>query len=142
MKQAIFENKNSKYIPLLLFSLFICLLLFFTLRTILNEWASYDPYQMSIAQTEELIKYINAYSAENIPPDIVPSDLNNHNCWKTLKPLIISSNNNYKISAFQNGYNPDPRASEDLTVEIKFSDANIIHLHYFHGLLIDCQDNN
>ena len=141
MKYAIFKNKNWKFIVLSLLSLFICLLLPSYIKEILDKRVNYDSLQASIAKTEKLIEYINSYSSENIPPDNIPSELSNEDCWKMLKSSITSSNSDYQISAFQNGYNPDPRALEDLIVEIKFPNNNIIKLHYFRGWLIGCQDN-
>src|SRR5215510_602029 len=133
MKNTIFKNRQWKILILSLFSLFICLLLLYHAKTILDQWASYDPLQASISQTKKLIEYINSYPSENIPPDKVPSDLRNEDCWKMLKSSIKPNNNDYKISAFQNGYNPDPRGSEDLIVEINFPNDHLIKLHYFHG---------
>ena len=140
MKHTIFKNKKWKSLIISLFSLFVCLLLFSYGKNILDEWASYDPLQVSITQTEKLIGYINSYPLENIPPDNVPSDLKNEDCWKMLKSSI-TPNNDYQISAFQNGYNPDPRGLEDLIVEISFPNNQIIKLHYFSGWLIGCQSS-
>jgi hypothetical protein len=139
MKHIIRNNKRWRFIALSSLGLFICLLSFLYIRNLLDRWASYDPLQASIAQTEKLIEYINSYPSENIPPDNVPPDLSNEACWKMLKSSIPSSNNDYQISAFQNGYNPDPRGLEDLIVEIKFPNNRLIKLHYFRGRLIGCQ---
>jgi len=142
MKHKIFKNKKWGFVVFSLLTLFICLSLLYYSRNILDEWISYDPLQASITRTEKLIGYISSHPSENVPPDSVPSDLRNEDCWKMLKWSITLANNDYQISAFQNGYNPDPRGLEDLIVEIEFPGNHIIKLHYFRGKLIGCQDEN
>jgi hypothetical protein len=136
------ENKVRHFSIAALVSLVICLGTFLCIIKIIETSPSYHPLETSIAKTEKLIEHINKHPDEDIPPNDIPTDLNNEECWKMLKPAILLPGAKYEISARQNGYDPSPNGLEDVIVEISFSNTYRINLHYFHSWLIDCQDSN
>ncbi|MBL8080651.1 MAG: hypothetical protein JNM55_21950 [Anaerolineales bacterium] len=141
-EKLVTKNKVLYFSITVLVSLVICFGAFLFIIKIIEASPSYNPLETSITKTEKLIEHVNKHPDEDIPPKDIPTDLNNEECWKMLRSAILPPGTEYEISARQNGYDPSPNGLEDLIVEISFSNTYRINLHYFHGWLIDCQDNN